>query len=385
MLFSSIKRCWVLNMGFIRIYLALCVVNSHAGDFMPWSVPRGRDAVEFFFIISGFYMAMISGRYSSIQNFYSSRWLRIAVPYYWHFAIIVFISTASGIFLSQWLALDAYAKNLHNPVNGIAGVLISTLTNFTILGQDAILFLKDNTGSGLTWTQNFRLFSDPLHRYLIIPQCWSVAVELCFYLLAPLLNRLRNLQLFLLVFVLLVARLSAYYFGFDHDPWVYRFLPFELGLFAFGMLIWRSKSLFQTYIIKSLKYNCIVYILICITTIFMGFIFRELLWRLGCKIGEPYAAIFLLLIFAPFILIAFSLTADNRFDRLIGELSYPIYLNHLFIILTLRSLATPEFVKSHIPILSAILSVALAWILYHFYLRKFEERRHLQFGVKQLA
>jgi len=372
-------------MGFLRIYLALCVINSHAGTFFPWPVPRGRDAVEFFFIISGFYMAMISERYTNVKNFYISRWLRIAFPYYIHFVIIISVSIVGGLLFEKWLALSAYIENFKIPVNGASGMLFSGFSNFTIVGQDAVLFLKDNIGTGLQLTANFRDFPDQLHRYLIIPQCWSVAVELCFYLLAPLLNRLRNLQLVLLVFVLLVARLSAYYFGFDHDPWVYRFLTFELGLFAFGMLIWRSKSLFQTYINKGLKYNCIVYILICITTIFMGFIFRDLLWRLGCKIGEPYAAIFLLLIFAPLILIAFSLTADNRFDRLIGELSYPIYLNHLFIILTLRSLATPEFVKSHIPIVSAILSVALAGIFYHFYLRKFEERRHSQFGVKQLA
>lgn len=133
-------------MGFFRLYLALIVVHAHAGNLFGWPVQNGAQAVQMFFMISGFYMAMVlSERYSSVKEFYLSRWLRISAPYYLHFVLFVLISAGCGFAFSNWRSLDAY---VNNPLahNGLTGILFASLANLTIFGQDLTLFLSDPAG-----------------------------------------------------------------------------------------------------------------------------------------------------------------------------------------------------------------------------------------------
>ena len=72
------------GLGIIRFLLAMAVVLSHIGSVMGeiiFSLPHGIIAVELFFIISGFYMALIlSGKYSApgkVKLFYLNRFLRL--------------------------------------------------------------------------------------------------------------------------------------------------------------------------------------------------------------------------------------------------------------------------------------------------------------------
>ena len=46
-------------MGLLRFILAASVVLAHSGDFFGFKFTGGLIAVETFFIISGFYMALI--------------------------------------------------------------------------------------------------------------------------------------------------------------------------------------------------------------------------------------------------------------------------------------------------------------------------------------
>ena len=64
-------------MGILRIYLALCVVAEHSTSIFPWQNHRGKEAVQIFYLISGFYMAHIAGKYKSVIEFYLSRFFRI--------------------------------------------------------------------------------------------------------------------------------------------------------------------------------------------------------------------------------------------------------------------------------------------------------------------
>jgi peptidoglycan/LPS O-acetylase OafA/YrhL len=227
-------------MGFARFYLAICVLLMHADHLHELPLPRGRHAVQLFFVISGFYMAMIlSGRYASLQNFYASRWARISTPYYVHFLAFVVLSLLIGAFSGQFLALQAYFSDPLSK-NGLAGILAAATTNFTIFGQDAVLFFRDNAGEGLQFTSRFAAHLDPLWKYLVIPQCWTVSIELFFYALVPFLNRWKSLPLLLLCLGTFAFRIYAYEgLGLRHDPWMNRFFPFELGLFVVGMLSWR--------------------------------------------------------------------------------------------------------------------------------------------------
>ena len=59
-------------MGFIRLLLAVSVVSSHAGVHPFLSLVGGTVAVKTFFIISGFYIAMIINNYKDNTSFYIS-------------------------------------------------------------------------------------------------------------------------------------------------------------------------------------------------------------------------------------------------------------------------------------------------------------------------
>src|SRR5580765_603812 len=226
-------------MGYLRTYLALCVVAAHSTVLVPWQMHTGQQAVQIFFIISGFYMAMIlSGKYDSTKNFYISRWLRIFGPYYMILIAIVLWSLVWGLLSHNFLTLSSYvSKPLAH--NGLAGILFVAITNLTLFGQDWALFLKHDVGQRFAFTSNFGTSKSALWKYLVIPQCWSIGIEETFYLAVPFINRLRTRWLVTLLAVSLAARLITYRVGYHSDPWSYRFFPFEAGLFLMGMLGWR--------------------------------------------------------------------------------------------------------------------------------------------------
>src|SRR5690349_4745024 len=70
------------EMGLVRVALALAVVLSHLPP-ATFHFISGGLAVQGFFIISGFYMALVlSGKYASAGIFYSNRLLRLMPGYF---------------------------------------------------------------------------------------------------------------------------------------------------------------------------------------------------------------------------------------------------------------------------------------------------------------
>src|SRR5262245_37870067 len=102
-------------MGLFRFLLALSVIAAHtkpAPTIFPFFGGEGVTPVLLFFVISGFYMAMIvEEKYASnLQEFYENRFLRL-FPIYW---------TLLGIFVSLCLIYSV----IINPV----GPFYTTLT-----------------------------------------------------------------------------------------------------------------------------------------------------------------------------------------------------------------------------------------------------------------
>src|ERR1700722_8928768 len=103
-------------MGLIRTLLALAVANFHAynltfaSNVLELSWVNGEIAVETFFVISGFYMALIlSGKYAgkSTWSFYRSRMLRL-FPGYWLaciVTIVVLTATRQTRLFDYWQSL----------------------------------------------------------------------------------------------------------------------------------------------------------------------------------------------------------------------------------------------------------------------------------------
>jgi peptidoglycan/LPS O-acetylase OafA/YrhL len=349
-------------MGFLRIYLALCVISSHTTGIFFGYEQRGDQAVQIFFAISGFYMAMIlSESYTSKTKFYISRATRIYVPY---FAILFFLclfSCISGLASGQWLDLAAYAQSPLSQ-NGAAGVALAVVSNVTIFFQDSLLFLRQDLGQHLQFTTNFANSQSMLWHYLIMPQSWSVALELYFYVLAPFLNGLRTNALVAIMTVSTGLRTYLYNdLHLNFDPWTYRFFPCEISTFLIGMLGYRIYRHFKgrDFILpQPTGLNvCWFYGALLGALLIYARIIKE-----AEKLGViSYLAFFPLMIIIPLL---FSCSLKSKFDRFIGELSFPVYLLHYAMIpLGLMIVGVKGFGHHFLGLTVALISIGLAMLV----------------------
>jgi peptidoglycan/LPS O-acetylase OafA/YrhL len=170
-------------------------------------------------------------------------------------------------------------------------------------------------------------FHPQAFEYLFIPQIWSVGVEITFYLIAPFLLRTKWYWQFGILVASLSLRWYLYHFHFLYfDPWSYRFFPNEIAFFMAGALAykvynWLKGKQFSIWINRSLW-----------TIILLSIIFYPHM----AFIPEPkfrWVFYFFFWICLPFI---FLLTGKNKTDRILGELSYPIYVSHHFVMFLWR-------------------------------------------------
>ena len=216
-------------MGVYRFFLALAVLFAHAGG--SWSGSSfgdGRLAVETFFMISGFYMALVwSEKYQHLKTpiklFYISRALRIYPLYF-------LVLTLTGL-----LACYLWSINPQFPVaNPFKSELdLSVLvwvyfTQITLIGMNASIFYG-------------------LQDYWIVPVAWSLGLELSFYFFAPFLfSRKKLMAIFFMT--LIVARCAIYILlDWKGSPiynivWSYRFFPFELPFFIAGIFAYQLST-----------------------------------------------------------------------------------------------------------------------------------------------
>lgn len=365
-------------MGFLRLYLALCVVETHAGPTFFWPVQSGREAVQIFYIISGFYMALIAGNYKTAKEFYASRFLRIFIPFYTIASIVIVASIATGAITNNYLFLTPHL-NYQSSNNGFGGFLFSTLSNVTVFFQDWVMFITHPSDGSLSFTSNFYSDDKPLHKYLLIPQAWTVGVELTFYIFVPVLSRLRNSALLILFFAALAFRIFIYEgLGWRHDPWIYRFFPCELALFLLGMITYRFYSSHKDKIPNFGKVASQGFSKWYGVILLLAFFMKIYVSALSRLMDRAYAELLAILPWAIIIMVIFHLFRGNKLDRAIGELSYPVYLSHLLVIsicvLLIDRLGWTPIVLGPV---SAILSVGLSVLLVSVIFSKFEEKRHL--------
>ncbi len=372
-------------MGILRIYLALCVVAAHSTRIAFWPMHTGHEAVQIFFMISGFYMELVYDKYATVREFYTSRALRIFLPYWVVLASVVGVSVLLGVVSGNWAELAPYAH--FRETNGVAGVTMAGISNVTIFCQDTLMFFQDN-GGGLAFTHDFRTAANPLWYFLLIPQAWSISVELQFYLLVPLLAKLRDKWLLLILLLSLAARIYVYEgLGWKHDPWTSRLMPFEISFFLLGILacrFWkRRRSLFDRLAVygesnRILRYGAIV--MFCIVS-------KLLVIALSKSLDRAYVDLAMAASWALVLPPLFSLSRKDGLDRWIGELSYPVYLVHFFIIGLLElslhhglSNFAAEPLSSQlnpwIGTLAAVLSITVAILLNHTVFAGLEKLRH---------
>ena len=312
-------------MGLLRTILALLVVGSHLGAF-----GGATFAVKGFFIISGFYMALvISTRYYALPvvDFYASRLLRL-LPLYWFIGLLT-------VAAELWLVRHGHQfHKLVSPVANATGLDLGSLplpilayvvvSVSTMFGLDTGQWLGFTRVAGqLSLAPDFAPNSTTVVDLSPVPPGWTIGLELLFYLIAPFIVRRSIWFIVALCVFSLVFRFSMMRAGFSGYPWSRSLFPSELVYFLLGVLAYRLYLIVPDLHFAAWTQACIAATVLVVALIYwpIDYVVRgSLIWN-----TLPYVLI------AAGIPFLFKLTKDNALDANVGELSYPIYMCHLFV------------------------------------------------------
>lgn len=356
-------------MGTIRTLLAISVILAHAGPIAGTRLIGGH-AVQAFFIISGFYMSLILGdKYSldrrGIVRFYLSRYVRLMPTY--------LLVLASAVGVAMWLGYTNFLRNdSYLAVLGAIGVLPAAwivFSNTFLFGLDGTLFFNVQNNGALTFAESFEGEGLPLHRLQLVPQAWSLGVELGFYLLAPFLVPRSTRTLIALAAASIALRIGIYSHGWENEPWSDRFFPTEMIYFITGILchrFYKSKTFAKVSHWSAAGIILPLLMLITFQWIDIGDteVQRQFLFA-GFAICIPFA---------------FHFSRASAWDRKIGELSYPIYLIHV-LVLQVVAMLYPQL-RDFQGVIVTALTLVLAVATYYFVDRHVERLRHKLFHSK---
>ena len=352
-------------MGILRLFFAYVVVIFHSPEGILLKPIHPALAVQCFYTISGFYMQLIIGKYHDAGgknwkiDFYQSRFIRIFSLYY-VFLIITLFAVYNGSFPSF-----SYFIEKHQ----ILEAVISVSNNILIFGQSLLRFFSYDIDAGKfifvsTYDASHIIQNKAL--FTAMPMSWTLEIELMFYLLAPFIL-LRSLRVIMIIIASSIAlRVWLGYNGYNQHSWLYGFFPSELAIFLIGAVSCRgyllfankkyrqfyifnlfTRSLFFTKVINNKFYKRALNILIQKRnqTLFYHLVYFLILWMLfdfyysgwhsisggvwsGGITGVPHKYWWVLVITALCLPLLFALTKGMKWDKFIGNLSYPVYLGH---------------------------------------------------------
>lgn len=193
-------------MGAYRFILSLLVLISHL-DIHPGGRNVGVSAVISFFVLSGYAMnGLIQSHYNNISRipfFYVDRILRLFPQFLFYSGIALFLAEISG--KSSRFTPSVIIKN----------------------------FLMFPLGF---WGKFTRSDSETM----LLPQAWSLGLELCFYIIIPWIMVLNAKRW---AFVISFLCFSAACFGIiETDLYIYRYIPGVLFMFMIGGKIFESRK-----------------------------------------------------------------------------------------------------------------------------------------------
>lgn len=305
-------------MGMLRVLLAVSIIFYHAmGDYFV----GGRNAVQMFYMISGFlisYVLVERKAYSVVSDFYKSRYLRI-YPIYFLSALLTLITIS--LFRDMPLAGHVFATFAAAPASAD---LVLAFSNLFIFTQDWLFFLGVSHHE-LIPVASFQSTEVALTSGLLLPQAWSLGVELSFYALAPFII-VRKRVLLAVFLASIAARGYLALIGLANvDPWTYRFFPTELAMFLLGalahqILLPAYTRFFQDGSLRKLS-GMTTYAFLALSCVYFAVPGGNI-----AKSAIIFAAFFFIL---PML---FIFQRYNKWDRSFGELSYPVYMVHVLVL-----------------------------------------------------
>lgn len=264
--------------GILRLFLASMVVMYHAG-YHPFNYMMGVTAVTDFYILSGFVVSALYsksfGHLRNAPNFYIERAIRILPQYYYYLILytIFFVST-------EW-----FARNQHL-------TLTNLFANITLIPLGLRLYLPDT-----------------LHLSSIIMPAHSLATEVIFYLLMPIIIYRFGTLISLLVSLVVFCLASHNIIPIDiHTYWT---VPGILIFFLLGHLLYQKNYKLLALSLGVLIANQLHLLMVNQATAEFN---KEI--YLGVYFG-----IAMVLILRNF--------KSNAFDKWCGCLSYGCFLSHI--------------------------------------------------------
>jgi len=288
-----------LQPGMFRLVLAITVVFYHALQ----SFPFGMFAVYTFFILSGYWVSKM------YDEFYSQK----------RNAVLLFL-------YSRVLRLF--------PLYLLCTVLMLLVQKFYIEPYHHH-YLLHSIGAK---EYSYLLLMVPLNAldFQLLAPAWSLAVEMQFYILAPLLlwvmSKVNSLLLFAIA--LLVSVYAVYTTGFRYNN-----LQAYICYFIVGMIIYRNAILFSVKTVKATLFLIAGIITACyaLPVLRQNFLNEEA--HFGVLYYCQLLNHFLPFLFIPFI--AHNLRQKStKADRAYGDFSYTLYLVHWIVIAVYSRLYT---------------------------------------------
>ena len=284
----------------------------------------------------------------SYKLFITNRFLRI-YPLYWVILILAF-------------SFSLY-KFLHFPTqDNYIKTLLEFLSHSPNFGFEITMTIWRNISLIFT-TDYFRHnFIDP--GYLLILPAWTLQVELLFYLLAPFIVKAK---LKLIIILTLIFSIITFCFPALVSPkdssittiFITRFVYFLFGILSYRLYsVIKKKNLLQK--IPAVSKAALPIFIIILFNYFIPIINDSSL--------KQTITFFYYFILLGCIALLFLNSKNNKFDRALGELSYPVYLSHQLVFKILNT--GPLAGKNHELI---TLSCLAATLFFSYLLVKFIE------------
>ncbi|MCA8339483.1 acyltransferase family protein [Burkholderia multivorans] len=305
-------------MGTYRLLLAVAVLLYHSGVTIGGRA-IGVEAVISFYIISGYVMTALIDRYYSneLLAFYADRAMRLFPQF------LLYLSITQSII---WI---------FNPASNFIGELTGSkaIVNLTMVGL--------NFGA---WFKNLT----------IVPQSWSLGLEWQFYLLFPFMLRARVVTF---IASLLFFALTCATAWINTDVWCYRMLPGTAFIFLLGSFLYRGneKSVWLVY-----------------AAIFAGFVITYITPSL--QDGFRFEVLTGIVVGVPIVRILSAIRL-GKFDALLGNLSYGVFLNHFALMWLFQTFGLDRNSRFYLPAL-LVASMGCAWLSYELIEKRVIAMRH---------
>lgn len=353
-------------MGLIRLLLSISVVLVHSYGF---ALVGGRLAVQLFYMVSGYlisYVLVESQSYKTVRPFYINRFVRL-YPMYICVAIVTIVyyllfdsTDSSNAFFSVYRNIDQL------------GALSLIIANITIFGQDWIMF-TGSVGGVFKFISDFQATDFIVWHGLVVPQAWTLGVELSFYLVAPFVLRDKRYMVLLFLASCILRGILVLAGVGSRDPWTYRFFPAELALFLMGAF---SHQLLSTQIRKIPP----IYLSRLSPLVVYGFALYVLTFPyLPMRFVQGVLIIILFFLALPFFM---EFQKSRPWDRFLGEFSYPVYISHILVVYVFSDL---HLIGAEGATMGGILmllacTLLFSWVLIVLVGRPFEKYRALMRG-----